>query len=296
MASRQQDISGWIDVGRGFKRRYRDPSVLQWTLLSSLVTKWIIWKMKIKRKHPLEVRLCWPPSSWPWISKTRQSTITAFWDSVDEDYQLLYTGEVRLETSTNQTEYQSLSRRQQQSVQLANKTPCCGHRDMGARISKHATHNRQIEENPHNRSEIRRRAMIFHTLHFVITTYQRFFEAESAYFSVWKPNTKRCYTLATTTLPLRLAELLPGKLQVCGKRTAIIRNQFTPKDGKQNIQTAFGFRNKNANMLVTITSRARAILTNHGLWRCPWHVHAWRGGEGGTTRSKPVISSSETMG
>ena len=40
-ASRQQEIFrlGWIEVGRGFKRKYRGPSVVQCTLFSSLVNK-----------------------------------------------------------------------------------------------------------------------------------------------------------------------------------------------------------------------------------------------------------------
>ena len=46
----------------------------------------------------------------PWISKGK---ITASSDSVDEDSHLLYIGgEVRLKPSTNQTEYQLLSRRE----------------------------------------------------------------------------------------------------------------------------------------------------------------------------------------
>ena len=52
----------------------------------------------------------------------------------------------------------------------------------------------------------------------------------------------------------------------------------------------FGFRNKNANVPVTIL-RARAILTNHGLRRCPWHVHAWRGrgGRGNKIRTSHSV-------
>ena len=128
-----------------------------------------------------------------------------------------------------------------------------------------------MKANPHNGSEIRRRAMIFHTLLFVITTYRRFFEAKSAYFSVWKPNTNCCYTSPWETSRV---------VKTNGNHQE--SNQCTPKYGKQNIRTVFGFRNKNANVPVTITLRARAILTNHGLRRCPWHVHAWwgRGGRG----------------
>ena len=52
---------------------------------------------------------------------------------------------------------------------------------------------------------------------------------------------------------------------------------------------------KNANVPVTITVRASAILTNHGLrhCRCPWHVHAQlgRGGRGHQKVPCPKIAS-----
>ena len=156
----------------------------------------------------------------PWISKGK---ITTSWGSVDEDYHSLYTGdEVRLKPSTNQTECQLLSRRQQQSVWRANKTPVVA-TVTWTREFQNTQRTTRIEANLH-KSEIRRGAMTFHTLHFVITTYRRFYELESAYFSVWKHNTSFCSTLATTAFPSRLAALLLGKLQVCGKRTAIIWN------------------------------------------------------------------------
>ena len=46
---------GWIDVGRGSKRKYRGQSVVECTLLCFL---------SYKKNPEICVVLCWPPTSW----------------------------------------------------------------------------------------------------------------------------------------------------------------------------------------------------------------------------------------
>ena len=76
----------------------------------------------------------------------------------------------------------------------------------------------------HNKSEIRRRATKFiHRTHSVISTYRRFFEAESVYLPICKRN-KSC---RSNSSPIRLPTswmwaLLPGKPELYWKQTAII--------------------------------------------------------------------------
>ena len=93
-------------------------------------TKWV--------KHLLEVRLCWPPSSWTLNIQRQDCRKLRFrwwglpivlhwsWSTPEAIYKSDWIRPVVIQTST------------------ANKTPCCGHRDMHARISKHATHNTKI--------------------------------------------------------------------------------------------------------------------------------------------------------
>ena len=73
--------------------------------------------------------------------------------------------------------------------------------------------------------------------HSVITTYRRFFEAESANLSICRQNTSCSLITCHNHLPTsQMVALLPRKLQACWKRTALIRKyKFTPKTGSQNI-------------------------------------------------------------
>ena len=134
--------------------------------------------------------------------------------------------------------------------------------------------------------------MTFRTLHIVITTYRRFFGAESAYFSVWKPNNSCCSTLATTTFPSRLAALLPVENERQSSRITSIHSERWQSKHSNRVRLQV----QKCKCTLTITLRARAILTNHGLRRCLWHVHAWRGRGGRGNKIKTSHSVKQNYG
>ena len=122
--------------------------------------------------------------------------------------------------------------------------------------------------------------------HSAISTYLRSFQAESAMQTNKTRVLLKCF--ATTTSDITDGGTSSWKtssvLETNGEHME--KCKFTAKSGTENIQTV-RFWYKNANTLVISTLRSRAMLTNHGLRRCPWDVNGWLG-RGGRGRSSSV--------
>ena len=122
----------------------------------------------------------------------------------------------------------------------------------------------------------------------MITTYRRFFEAESAYLSICQQNTGCSLYLATITFQHHeWWHIFLGNFKRAENERHSSENiDSLRKPAVRIFQLSALY--ENANVPVTITLRARAILTNHGLRRCPWNVHTprERGGSRGGTKIK----------
>ena len=205
----------------------------------------------------------------PWISKGK---ITAGWDSVDEDYHSLYTGdEVRLKPSTNQTEYQLLSRRQQQSVWRENK-PCCGHRDMDARISKHATHNTNRSES----AQVRNTATSYDISYTALCDHHL-----PAFLRGWvgvffqSGNTTRVFAQLSPQPPSlhgwRHFSLVNFKCVENERQSSGITSIHSER-WQQNIRTAFGFRQRKSWARAHgYFDRAISVRHDRNVWKYPLH-------------------------
>ena len=100
------------------------------------------------------------------------------------------------------------------------------------------TRDTQIQANPHNRWEIRRRATNFHSRHSVCDHHlPTFFEAESAHFQSANTTRVAAQIPRHNQLPTSwMAEHLPGKLRAlerCGDHLEAY--EITPKTGDQDV-------------------------------------------------------------
>ena len=137
--------------------------------------------------------------------------------------------------------------------------------------SKTSTRRAQIQVNPHNWSEIRRRdRATTHIQHSLCRHHdRRSFEVESTYFSICKHNTS-CFSNYSPQLASDMMDGGTSPREMNGDyletlirfRRAVIK-AFNP--------SVFGAKMQNSS--VTINGRARANLANHGLRRCPWQLY-----------------------
>ena len=112
-----------------------------------------------------------------------------------------------------------------------------------------------------------------HRNHSVVTTYRRFFEAQSVYISICKHNMSNCSRHNGHVPTSRKATHLPGQEKSSVSKTNgdhLVKYQFTTKTGVKTLNSLLVQKYPGYEMTV----RARAISTNHWLRRCPWQGHA----------------------
>ena len=270
IASRQREglELGWIDVGRGSKRKYRGLHDVECTLLTFYHKTYNEWDSS---QSSLVSASCLLTRNFP-----REDYCKLRFAS--EVYHLLGVGdEMRLKPSDwlNQTDYHLLSRRQLPSAWLANKNlhdvavACSIQVQVHGRANfKTCTRDTQIDVHPHSSSEIQRRATIdiSRTAIILLSTYWRFFAAQSLYiFLNLQSNTVKYFT--TTTFRHL------GLRQACWKRTATIGKTVNSLRKRQTKYSTRPLLAQKCKYSDTITVWARADVTNHMLRRYPWHVH-----------------------